>query len=264
MAKRKRGDFIGPQGPHARRYKKTKPNRAGYSSVARTRGAAVKGEMKYYDTSLTATALVATTTTWVAGTMQDPTGSINLGDPSLIPQCLFAPKATASLNGRIGRATNMMKIKLNGLISVPPQAAQAAADASTEVRVMLVMDTETNSAQMTGAQLMNDAFDPSGTLNSFQNPNNFGRFRVLKEKRFSISNLSITGVAVGNTVIQAGTARPFKMSHNFKKPVQVRFNATNGGTVADIINNSLHIVAAVNDATYVPTLSYYTRVSYKE
>lgn len=240
--------------------------RIGYSSIARTRGAPVTGEMKYFDAELTTATIAAVTTTWVATTMKDPSTTINLGSVGVAtPLCLFAPTVGAGLNQRIGRQVKKMKVKINALINVPVQAAQGAVDSSTEIRVMLVMDMQTNSSQMTGAQLMNDAGAPETTINSFQNPNNFGRFRVLKEKRFSISNLNLAGSPTAGDVIQAGIAKPFKMSYKWPDGgCPVHFNATNGGTVADIVDNSMHIVAGVNQAGYAPTIAYYSRVCFKE
>jgi len=49
--------------------------------------------------------------------------------------------------------------------------------------------------------------------------------------------------------------------------VKVQFNATNGGTVADIVDNSFHIICASTlDVTsnQVPLINYYSRVAYKE
>lgn len=242
-------------------------NRAGYGSVARTRGAAATGEMKYFDTEQQGTTLAACTTTWVAGTLVNPTTTIDLGDAAVAtPACLFAPKVSAALNGRIGRQVCMKKVKMRGFVNVAPQNAQSAADSPTEIRMMLVMDMQTNAAPMTAAQLMRDAGVAGTTLNSFQNPNNFGRFKVLREKILKIDDLNLandTGATGG--IVQAGRNIPWKMGYNFGKAgVIVKFNSTNGGTVADIIDNSLHYIIAVNSTAYSPTVQYYARVSYKE
>lgn len=246
----------------SKRPQKKQQTQQGYEA----RGAAVTGEMKYFDTESTSVAISAVTTTWVAGTMSDPQASVNLGDAAVgTPLCLFAPKVSSALNGRIGRKIKMMKCRVKGMINIPPQAAQAAADTSANIRLALVMDTQTNASQMTGAQLFNDtAGGANATINSMQNPNNFGRFRVLKEKFFPLTNANLAGSPTASDVVQAGLLKNFKLNYIFKKPVQVNFNATNGGTVADIIDNSLHIVCGTNNASYVPTLSYYTRVGYKE
>jgi hypothetical protein len=240
--------------------------RQGYSAVPRSLGAAVTGEMKYFDTENTGTNIPATTTTWVAGTLINPTSTINLGDAAVLtPNNLCSPKVSASLNGRIGRKIKVLKLKIHGNIVVPNQAAQSAADAPTFVRFVLVQDTQTNATAMTAAQLFNDASANSTTIHSFQNPNNFGRFKVLKEKKFLIGNMNLandTGATGG--LVQAGISIPFKVNIVFREPVIVNFNATNGGTVADIIDNSFHVVCACSSTAYAPALAYYSRVCYKE
>lgn len=239
-------------------------NRQGYSSVARPRGAAVTGEMKYFDCEATQVAIPAVTTTWVAATMIDPETTINLGDAAVAnPLNLCSPKVSAALNGRIGRSILVRKIKVRGHIAVAVQAAQTACDFPVYCRLMLVQDQQTNAAQMTGAALLNDASAADATINSFQNPNNFGRFRVLKDKTIVLQDPSGFNDAAGTGAVN-GLIRPFKMTVNFREPVKVQFNATNGGTVADIVDNSFHIVAGVQTASMTPLLSYYSRVSYKE
>lgn len=246
-------------------YRRPQPARRGYGTVARTRGWAGQGEMKYFDTEQTAVAIPATTTAWPAGAMVDPTNTVDLGDPAIAtPLTLCVPKVSAALNGRIGRKIKVFKIKINGFIFSNPQAAQSAADTQAYIRLMLVQDTQTNAAQMAAATLMNGSTAATTTVCSFQNPNGFGRFRVLKDKRMQLSNLNLAGSPTTGDVIQNGWMRPFKITHNFKIPVGVSFNAVNGGTVADIIDNSWHMVASCSNVAYVPTIVYYARVAYKE
>lgn len=238
--------------------------RKGYSAVSRTSGAAVIGEMKYFDCTGDSIALAATNTTWVAGTMVDPSTTINLGSAAVAtPLCLFAPTVGAALNQRIGRKVKVLKIKLNCSVLIAPQAAQAAADLPAFIRIMLVQDMQTNAAQMTGVQLMNAGSAANSTILSFQNPDNFGRFRVLKEKRFVMQNPSTFNDAAA-TGAQYGLQHQFKLTFNCKHPIDVHFNATNGGTVADIVDSSFHVVCAASNISLAPLLQYYSRVCYKE
>jgi len=246
--------------------------RAGYTSVARTRGAAVTGEMKYFDCARSSVNLPAVTTTWPAGAMVDPSTTINLGAAAVAtPLSLFSPTVGSALNQRIGRSVLVRKIKVRGQLiasTLQTSAAGYAPDDSNKVRLMLVQDMQTNAAQMTAAALMNDAADAATTINSYQNPNNFGRFRVLKDKEvtFQDPNFTVSETAAASfNAYQAGLIRNFKWTINFKIPVKVQFNATNGGTVADIVDNSFHIVAATTSTTNVNIgISYYSRVAYKE
>lgn len=231
------------------------------------------GEMKYFDCYQEGANISAVTTTWVAGTMKNPTSTINLGSAAVAtPQCLFAPTVGSALNQRIGRSVLVRKIKVRGTLEQGGRSGAIGAgtlDLGTKVRVLLVQDMQTNAAQMTGAALLNDS--PGGaptTIESFQNPNNFGRFRVLKDKTFIMQNPNFT---VGETAAgtfgsyQQGLVRDFKFNVNFKTPVKVQFNATNGGTVADIVDNSFHVIAGLvsTDNTNI-SIAYYSRVAYKE
>lgn len=239
--------------------------RRGYSSVARSRGAAVTGEMKYFDCDRTSTAVTVVTTAWVAGTIVDPGTTINLGDaPVATPLCLFAPKVSAALNGRVGRKCMMKKVRVTGHIFVPVQAGVGTADNCAKIRILLVLDSQTNSAQMTSASLLGGGTAVETTISSMQNPDFFGRFRVLKEKTFVLQNPNLTGSPTAVDCVQNSLLYPFKLSFVFKGGMKVLFNATNGGTVADIIDNSLHIICGVQSTSLAPTIQYYSRVCYKD
>lgn len=228
--------------------------RIGYQTVPRTRGVYAKGEMKYFDTERAATAIAAVTTTWGAGTILDP-ATFNT---------LVVPVVGAAINQRIGREVKVFKIKIKGEIIIPAQAAQNAADNASVMRYLLVQDTQTNATQMSSAQLLSDQTAADTTIHAFQNLNNFGRFRVLKDKYIVFGNMNVAGSPTANDLVQSGTKKTFKCSVKFKKPVSIRFNATNGGTIADIIDNSFHFIIAADNVVYVPTVSYVSRVCFKE
>jgi len=246
--------------------KKQAAARSCYTSVARTRGAAVTGEMKYFDADYNPVSGIAVvTTSYPAGSMVDPLTTINLGAaPVANPLTLCAPTVGAGLNQRVGRKINIHKVKIHGTVSIPAQAAQAVADPATKIRIVLVLDQQTNATQMTAAQLFNDGTAAVTVINSFQNPNNFGRFRVLKDKYISFSNMNLAGSPTSADVIQASARINFKFAVNFKKPIVVHFNAANGGTVADIVDNSLHMICATDNNSYAPNIAYYSRVCYKD
>lgn len=245
--------------PHSTKRRKTAHTRSGYSTVARTRGVYSKGEMKYFDSELTTTNLVAASD-W-AGTELDPNQV-----PVVGINTLFAPTVGAGINQRIGKACKVLKIKINGMVIIPSQAAQANADSSSIVRIALVQDMQTNATQAQGEQI----FTPAVTANtglaisSFQNINNFGRFKVIKDKAFIFTNVNMAGSPTAADVISSGLVKRFKWTIKFRKPVQVRFNATNGGTIADIVDNSWHIIANCSSNQLTPSVLYYCRVCYKE
>ena len=164
------------------------------------------------------------------------------------------------------------KIKIHGQITA---AATGQALSAWEpylpqkVRLMVVQDQQTNGAQMTAAQLMNDAGAADTTINSYQNPNNFGRFQVLKDKDILIQDPNFTTEYPPEDTPYSrtnGLIRTFKININLKVPIKVQFNAVNGGTVLDIVDNSFHVLCACTGVSTnnPPSISYYARIAYKE
>lgn len=103
----------------------------------------------------------------------------------------------------------------------------------------------------------------SGTaFNQFQNTAFFGRFRVLKDKRFVLQNPTLTWD--GTNLEQSGIGRQFKINFKFRKPMMVRYNATNGGTVADVIDNSFHLIGGTLGTTLQLAYAYSCRVVYTD
>ena len=90
-------------GQAAKRAKQSK-GFSGKSAPVYTRAPKIAGEMKYFDTYKTTTAVGVVTTTWPAGAMVDPTTTVNLGAAAVAtPLCLFAPTVGSALNQRIGQ-----------------------------------------------------------------------------------------------------------------------------------------------------------------
>jgi len=242
----------------------TRP-RSGTSAVPRALGAQVTSEMKYFDTERAETQLAACTTQWVSGQLFDPTVSIDLGNPAVIGPPLFCPQQGNGLNGRIGRKVHLYKIRIQGTISMPNQSNQSIADPASKIRLMLVLDKQTNGTNMAPSLFMSPASSALVTINSFQNPQNFGRFQLLKEKTYIVSSgqLGNSGAAAPD-LMQSGTKIHFKLNYVFKKPLLVNFNATNSGLIGDIIDNSIHVIAATDSISLDPRVAYYARCCFKE
>lgn len=229
------------------------PGRPGVLTVPRTRGPFARGEMKYSDAYRVGVA-VPKTTTW-AGAELDPSTA----------NCLFSPVQGNDINNREGRHVYVTKLKLRGVISTTVLQDQADAIGGAAVRLILVQDQQTNGTQMNAEDLMASpqAANVSLTFCQFQNLQNFGRFKVLKDKIFYPKDpFSQTDGA--NTASECMSDIPFKWNIRFKTPVSVRFNATNGGTIADIVDNSFHLIGTKSSAGYATVLDYNCRVCFKE
>ncbi len=210
--------------------------------------------MKYFDTTLaSANGVIPSATTW-AGSEFDPT--------TFLTFCV--PVKGTGINERIGRHINIHKVKIHGRIACGAQANQTVTDAACIVRMIMFVDTQTNAAQAQGEQLMDDPGTAAGgnTPFTFMSLKTLGRFRVLKDKTITIQNPNISWD--GTNIEQNGLIRSFKFNHTFRKPLDCHFNATDGGTIADIVDNSIHLIATCTSTALVPTMVYEARVSYKD
>lgn len=204
-------------------------------------------ERKYFDTQ-------------ASGTIQGTSGSWAYGeaDPATL-LTLFVPTLGNDINNRIGRKVQLLSLKLHCEVVSPAQTNQTAPDASTVIRVILVRDMQTNGVQLNAEDVINSG-DASQAFNMFQNTAFFGRFKVLKDKRYILQDPNIT--YDGTNMEQQGLSKYFSWTVKFRKPLYIHFNGINGGTVADIIDNSFHMLALCSDVALAPILRYKCRGTY--
>jgi len=206
-------------------------------------------ERKYFDS--TVSVAVASCSTGWAGTLTNPT-TLNT---------LFCPSLGDDYKDRNGRQVKVLAIKIKGFLETPEESGQATAEGPTLTRVILVQDNQTNAAALSPADVILSSA-ASGGVNMFQNPANFGRFQVLKDRVFNTtSRTGMAGVAGAFSI--GGQALPFKITKKFKVPPVVHFNATNGGTIADIIDKSWHIMTGYQGDN-APSIAYKCRVVFCE
>lgn len=228
--------------------------RRGYRTVARTRGVYAEGEMKYFDTERTSTALPASTN-WTATEFPPNVGT---------PNTLVVPVVGSAINNRIGRMIKLLKLTVKGVIYVASQTNQGTNDNPSLCRVALVQDCQTNGAQAQGEDIFAAPTNaqPFNTVCSFQSLANLGRFKVWKDKWINLQNPNCSFDATN--IEQAGLIKPFKFSLKFKNPIVVHFNAANGGTISDIVDHSFSIYATTTDTQLAPAIAYSARAYYKE
>lgn len=172
---------------------------------------------------------------------------------------LFAPIQGDDIINRQAKRCFVKSVKVKGFVTVPQQTAQTVADGSSITRVILYQSTRTNGTQPQAEEVIASGSATTNNVAAFQNTNGFGKFKILKDKYFQRGNNTIAGVT--GSVEQSGSQLPFKFNIKFNKPVEVNFQ-TNGGTIASVIDNSFHMIAATNNTTLAQTLTYKSRVSF--
>lgn len=203
-------------------------------------------ERKYFDSSYSAPILQAAD---FQGCEADPT-TLNT---------LFVPATGDDINNRVGRKVSVLSIKIKGTVSIAPGTAVDPTNVPASIRCVLVMDKQTNSAQLNAEDVINSS---GVAYDMFQNTGFFGRFEVLKDKRMQISNVNGVRNAAGSAVTRQGVIRPFKITHKFRKPIKIRFNSTTTSVVGAIVDNSFHMLANTLSDDFAPVLTYTCRTTY--
>lgn len=179
----------------------------------------------------------------------------------------FAPVLGNDITNRIGRRCAVTKIRVKGQIGVAAQTAFPTPDNFCKVRMILFIDKQANATQPTLVQVFQTnaaSISTPQAINVPQNLASLGRFRVLKDKFITLQNPGITGSPTAADCIQNSLVKDFKISIKFRKPILVDFNATNGGTFADIVRNSINIQFVCHNNTLTPLVAYYGRIAYTD
>ncbi len=158
---------------------------------------------------------------------------------------------------RDGRRVDLLSVHVKGLVNVIAAEAATAPQNSGIMRLILVLDKQTNGAQLNAEDVMtNLTFD----VNSWRNLQNSQRFRILKDIRINMPVNNQTTFQVNDFSIGAQTY-PFEMHVVFKKPIQVNHTGTTA-VVTSIADNSIHLIGVCNLST-TGSIDYSSRVRFR-
>lgn len=208
-------------------------------------------ETKYFDVSLIGTAGAAAdwTNTEMPCTNYIQNDGTTLGaytDSALIPS------AAGSGYGQVnGSKYYLKKLRIKGQVNVAALGDQADAQTDRTVRVVLVHDTQPNGAQAQGEDVFQDMGTPTQNQFNFlaMGSGSGGRFRILKDESFTISNV-VAGTDGTNTNSLGFQTKLFSWVYKPSKPIQVNIkpNSTTPNT-ASLANHNIFVLAHCNSAT---------------
>lgn len=233
---------------------RTKLNRARNLGLKNARTGGLLGvETKYLDTAIGS--VVLTSPADASGGEVDPTAIGCVG-------CLSAPAQGDTASNREGFKIVAKSMQVEGNIMWVSQANQTAADVAGIVFVALVLDTQTNGAQLNSEDVFtNPSAQPINCVTPLRNMSYTERFKVLKIKKLICPSLPVT--YDGTNIEQAGAVRSFKMFVNLNA-LPIKF--TSGSTTANVsgvVDNSLHLIAYTTDAGSLnPVISYNARMRF--
>ncbi len=206
-------------------------------------------ELKFYDQKLIGSALTAPTD-----------GSGGEHDPSATVLLNTVIQGDGESN-RDGRKMTMRSIYVDGQVNVSSQSSKNTADEGTQIFLALVLDTQTNGATISSENVyVNPGANSITAASPMRNLQFTKRFKVLATRHFEMQNTAMTNDS-GSTggVIIAGLSQRFKIYKKLNLPVQ--FSGTTE-TVANIVDNSLHLIAWCSSTTLAPKISYNSRLRF--
>lgn len=206
----------------------------------------IKDEIKFLDNSLVDTALVANTD-WT-GAELDPATTL----------CLTAPAQGDTASSRDGKQIIAKSINVKGKIYIPQSELVGSPPIGTEVFVALILDRQTNNAQLNSEDIYSVVAANTGLLcRPLRNMNFAKRFKVLKTQSFIFDNTALSHFAV-DSFSKPARAIEFDWFVDLKD-MRINFNSTTTGVIGNVLDNSIHVVGITSATAENPAISYQSR-----
>lgn len=206
-------------------------------------------ERKFYDTAVAIQAIPSPTD--CSGGEFDPSAT----------SMISTPAQGDSEQQRDGKRIVIKSVQIEGAIFQPKTTAQTSVDGDNQVFVALVLDMQTNGAQLNSEDVYKNL---SGTAALAHRPTRnllfASRFRVLKEWNLCLKP-SVAANNAGATTVSQGAARE-DFTCFIPMDLNVNFNAGTSASIANVIDNSLHIIAFTSSTAAAPTISYNARIRF--
>lgn len=241
-------DVVVPYAARAMALKKKRSSQYYRSRNIRTAGL-LGVEKKFYDTAKGSTAISTDYT--MQGAEMDPSAT----------SMISTPAQGDDASSRDGKQIVMDYVTIIGSVSIAPLETTVDPPGSIQVYLALVLDTQTNGAQMNSEDCFKNTNGAIATICCPQRNLLYGsRFKVLHEETVEMSTPTLTQNAT-NEFSTAGHSHLFKWFIPLKA-MKVNFNAGTTASVANVVDNSLHIIAYANNATLQPYLAYNARLRF--
>jgi len=184
-------------------------------------------EKKFVDYEYGPTAISAT---W-AGAESDPTTAL----------CLNVNAQGDGQNQHEGRQYKCSRLQIRGSVHRDATSTQTVVSDGWVVRIVVVLDTQTNGAQLNAEDVMVEETAATLAPFHFRNLQYAKRFRVLKDYMFKMEPVATVNNASATTVSVGG------LHHTFKLNMPLNFPPVNSvGTtaaIASVQDYSIHVIA---------------------
>lgn len=250
---RKRRRQIGSVTMIGRYMPRPQAKRARLSYQAKVKASLAEIESKYLDTYASALAVPAPTD--ASGGEMQPEGGCT--------DCLSAPAVGDGQSSRDGKKVVLTKCFVSGFIDYTVQQDKTDPFVVPTVFVALVQDKQTNGATITSENVYTNPNDIA-SVNAYPLRN------LLYSKRYKVLDTAVIHPKFcfaqtdgANTMSCDANGVPFTL--NWKGIMEVNFNSGTTADVANVVDNSIHIIAyCTSTVNSLPvTLSYNCRVRFQ-
>lgn len=220
--------------------KKRKTTGSRSKSLNPRTGGFIGMDKKYVD--LTATHTVVST---VSGSEVDPSpanGLVAIGQGNNQSQ-------------RIGNRVTLTEVHINGEILFNAVTA-ATPNSARYVRVLLVLDKQTNGAQLSGENVLKDPASATFNVMAWRDLEYVKRFQVLADIYVRRHNMAINWN--GSNTLTSQEHIPFQIHKKLDLPINF---STTGSDVSAIVDNSLHMIAIGSNGVDA-SINYISRIRY--
>jgi len=182
-------------------------------------------------------------------------------DPSVgCTGCLSCPAQGDTEQSRDGKRIVIDSLIIKGYLDNVATASVVAYDAQ-KVFVAVILDQQTNGAQLSSEEVFKNTLNiGDSAANPLKNLLFGNRFRILKSHVFDVTPIGIAGA--GNLAAM-GVRRDFDWYVPFKGGLQVNLSAGTTADVANVVDNSLHVVAFASNTNNVVKIAYNARIRFQ-
>jgi len=206
-------------------------------------------EKKFYDSALVFATLTAPT---------DCTGGEH--DPSATSM-ISTPTQGDGEQQRDGKQIACDYVEIKGMCATVPTEVLANPPQGCKVFLALILDTQSNGAQMNSEDCFkNFGASASQATTPLRNLLFGRRFRILKSEILDLDAKTIFFVAA-NVIGTAGSRAIFSWFVPLRG-LKINFNAGTTASIANVVDNSLHMIAWCDSADMAPGLSYNARLRF--
>lgn len=178
--------------------------------------------------------------------------------------CLSCPAEGDNEQQRDGKRYVIDSLILKGYVRYDETTSRAPVD-SVKVFVAVVLDTQTNGAQMNSEDCFKNLLAvAAGNVCVTKNLLSGNRFRILKSQVYDLTPVGVAGTVA--TLAHFGTRRDFDWYIPFKGGLRVSLkdgdaNSGKNADVANVVDNSLHVIAFATDANAI--IGYNARIRFQ-